>query len=145
MVILNKMKKIISILLAVLMLASNVGFAVNIHYCGGEAVEHSLSVGIEHLDCGMANDDMECSNADAENSEFHPQSCCDNQHQLFQLDEEMELGSRHLAVSQTFFIAFIHSFVSGLFAVDKLSTEYLNYSPPLLERDAQSLFQTFLI
>jgi hypothetical protein len=38
-----KLKKHISVLLAVLILGSNVGFAFNVHYCGGKISSISLS------------------------------------------------------------------------------------------------------
>ena len=58
------MKKAFSIFLAILMLVSSTGIAANTHFCGGEAVERTLSLGIEHLDCGMAETEQSCSSKD---------------------------------------------------------------------------------
>src|SRR5690554_7293606 len=81
------MQKVISILLAFLLLTSSVGYAVNTHFCDGLAVEQSLSFHFELLDCGM---DMEtdCESKPAKEA-LKAKACCENQHEFHQLDEDL--------------------------------------------------------
>ncbi len=126
------------------MLASNIGIASNTHFCGGEAVEHTLSLGIEHLDCGMAETEQSCSSANG-HDQLNAKPCCDNQHDLLQLDEDVTLIQQAPEVNKTFVVAFIHTFLVQVFSFEKKESFYLNYSPPLLKQDVQVLFQSFLI
>ncbi len=126
------------------MLASNIGIAANTHFCGGEAVERTISLGFEHLDCGMAEVKAKCSEND-ENEQLRPKPCCENQHELLQLDDEFDAKQSASQVNKTFLAAFIHTFIDQIFSPVEKSTSYLNYSPPILEQDVQILFQTFLI
>ncbi|HCQ14908.1 MAG TPA: hypothetical protein DIU20_01525 [Cryomorphaceae bacterium] len=138
------MKKVFSIFLAILMLVSNIGIAANTHFCGGEAAEHTLSLGIEHLDCGMAEMETSCSSENGFDS-LKAKPCCDNQHDLLQLDEDATLIQFSPEINKTFIAAFIHSFVVQIFYFVEKESFYLNYSPPLLKQDVQVLFQSFLI
>ncbi|HAD97357.1 MAG TPA: hypothetical protein DCG19_08115 [Cryomorphaceae bacterium] len=138
------MKKAFSIFLAILMLASNIGIASNTHFCGGEAAEHTLSLGIEHLDCGMAETEQSCSSEDG-HDQLNAKPCCDNQHELLQLDEDATLLQQAPEINKTFIAAFIHTFVVQVFSFEKKESFYLNYFPPLLKQDIQVLFQSFLI
>lgn len=138
------MKKVVSIFLALLMLASTIGFATNTHFCGGEAVEHTLSLGIEYLDCGMAEAPEQCSSENG-HDQVRSKPCCENQHELLQLEADATVIQHSLEVNKTFFVDFIHTFVAQLYTFEKQVPDYLNYSPPLLEQDVQILFQSFLI
>ena len=51
------MKRILSILLAILMLTTNMSITFATHYCGGKAVKSSISFGHDELSCGMAKMD----------------------------------------------------------------------------------------
>src|SRR5690554_4770786 len=99
--IFDTMKKGISILLAFLVLTSSVGFAMNTHFCGGLAVEQSLSFHFEVLDCGM---DMEtdCKSEPAKEA-VKAKACCENQHEFHQLDEDLikQAVNASLDVKQT--------------------------------------------
>ncbi len=138
------MKKALSIFLAILMLASNIGIAANTHFCGGEAVEYSLSLGAEHLDCGMNEGSATCSSKSGHN-QINAKPCCDNQHELFQLAEDATLAQSSLEINKTFVVAFIHSFVVQIFSFDGQFSIFPHYSPPLLQQDVPVLFQSFLI
>lgn len=138
------MKKAFSIFLAILVLVSSTGIAANTHFCGGEAVERTLSLGIEHLDCGMPEMEQSCSSKDG-HDQIDARPCCSNQHDLLQLDEDATLMQQAPVVNKTFIAAFVHTFVIQVFSFEKKESFYLNYSPPLLKQDIQVLFQSFLI
>jgi hypothetical protein len=60
-----KMKKCTSLLLALLLLVSNIGLAVNVHYCGGQIAGISAAYNVPEAKscCGM---------------QMEKKSCCDN-------------------------------------------------------------------
>lgn len=135
-----------SIFLALLMLISNISFNVNTHYCGGQAVESSFSLGIDDLDCGMHKLDQECDLFTPIGDLINPKPCCENEHQVVQFEENIKLPVANKQIDQN------DGFVNFLCAVYKaeLISEPVNqvfsYRPPSLpEQNQQVLFQTFLI
>ena len=139
------MKRIISISLALLMLVSHVGFTMNTHFCGGKAMETSFSIGPQNLDCGMSDMEKECESIPSKEKQIKQKPCCENQHQLLQLDENADVQITSIEVHPVFLIAFIHSFVQPVLFADQFPIHNTYYSPPIPDRDIQVLFQTFLI
>jgi hypothetical protein len=138
------MQKVISILLAFLLLTSSVGFAMNTHFCGGLAVEQSLSFHFEDLDCGM---DMEfdCESEPAKEA-VKAKACCENQHEFHQLDEDLikQAVNASKDVKQT--IAAVQTVVFETSTSSTLKVRATNnHSPPLQKVDIRLLFQTFLL
>ncbi len=119
------------------------GFAMNTHYCGGRAVESSLSIGIEHLDCGMPAEKKKKSNC--EDEQLDKQSCCKNLHQVMEVDENQDTVFPVFNLNQTLLISFVYSFVFNFLNKEGKHVSVFPYPPPLLEKDSQVLFQTFLI
>jgi len=136
-------KKALSILLALFMLASNVGIAANTHYCGGNAVDRSLSLGFENLSCGMP-ESSEIIQSQEEIEVLRPQPCCEDVHELLQLDEEADVKKGSIEVNTTFFVAFVYA-CSTLHTFEEKEQPFQKYAPPLLRQNVQVLFQTFLI
>lgn len=142
---LRLVKKVVSISLALLMLVSSVGFSMNTHFCGGEAVETSFSIGLHNPDCGMPDMDRECESIPSKEKQIKQKPCCENQHQLLQLDENADVQITSIEVHPVFLVAFIHSFVQPVLFADQSLIHNTYYSPPIPDRDIQVLFQTFLI
>ena len=71
--------RIFSLLLAILILGTRVGFALNIHYCGNTIAEISLAYNPQN--CGMENEEE--SQAEQKTS-FSEKSCCEDEVVLFQ-------------------------------------------------------------
>jgi len=105
------MKKIFSTLLALLLFISNLGLAMNTHFCGGEAVETSLTLGLDNLDCGMASMEDACEN---NQHQVKSESCCENQHQVLQIDEDFEFNTVQVNFNPIFITALIYSFVQSV-------------------------------
>ncbi len=139
------MKSIVSVSLALLLLVANVGFSMNTHFCGGEAVETSFSIGLHNPDCGMDNMDEACEANLPIEEQIMPQPCCENQHQLMQLDENAAIQSLTVSTNFVFLVAFIHAFVQPILFADQSFTQNAFYDTPLPDKDIQVLFQTFLI
>lgn len=139
------MKSIVSLLLALLLLVAHIGFSMNTHFCGGEAVETSFSIGLHNPDCGMDNRDEACEGNLPIEEQIRPQPCCQNQHQLMQLDENADTKTLTITTKFVFLAAFIAVFVQPDLIADQTFTQNNNYRAPLPDKDIQVLFQTYLL
>jgi hypothetical protein len=139
------MKSIVSLLLALLLLVAHIGFSMNTHFCGGEAVETSFSIGLHNPDCGMDNRDEACEGNLPIEEQISPQPCCQNQHQLMQLDENADTKTLTITTNFVFLAAFIAVFVQPDLFADQAFTQNNNYRAPLPDKDIQVLFQTYLL
>lgn len=139
------MKKITSILLAFTLLFSNVGFAINTHYCGGYAIGSSFSVGVSDLDCGMPAMEATCEMKTSNYEGIDAAPCCQNTHQILQLEDDVKVSSE-LQVPTLKFLAVFYSLVLRVnppALINKIA--HFNFIPPLPKSNTQIRFQTFLI
>ena len=139
------MKIITTISLILLMLTSSIGLSVNTHFCGDEALMTSLSLGLEHTDCGMDNMDEPCETKSISDLQLVSEKCCEDQLQILQLDENIEVLSSSTKVNYIVFVTFVHTFGQSLLFSDQLTAQNIDFTFPTPEKDAQILFQTFLI
>lgn len=137
-------KRILVLSLALVFLASSVGFTMNTHFCGGIAVQKTLSLGHEHLDCGM-NMQPTCDHDDPNMLKISQNQCCDNQHLLLQIDDEVEIHQSSTSFSPIFIVAFIESFVFTADFTAQSETTFADYSPPIPDKDILLLYHTLLI
>ena len=121
------------------------GLTFATHYCGGFAVKRQLMFGIHALDCGMANMDMDCENLPPKNDIVKAKSCCENQYQTLETDNEYNSSEVQPVPTPAFVMAFTHSFLLMSIFLDNEKQPYTHYSPPLLEYDLPVLNQKFLL
>lgn len=137
------MKRIISISLGLLMLVSNVGFTMNTHFCGGEAVETSFSIGLHNPDCGMPDMDRDCETIPYTEEQIKSKPCCENQHQLLHLDENADVQATSVEFNPVFLL---HSYIR-LFSLFYLLINLLLITPitlpPYLTRTFKSFSRPF--
>ena len=138
------MKEILSIALALIMLSTNMGFAVATHYCGGMAVESQLVFGHEALDCGMANMDKDCETP-LEGMHLSKKPCCENKYQSLDTEDDFKPTIAHSMVNVEFVAAFLVTFLHLPISSTNEESQYANYSPPLIDQDISVLHQVFLI
>ena len=93
----------------------------------------------------MADMDRECQSDRGDQEQVHKTPCCDNVHQLLQLDENVDLPTAPTLVNPIFVAAFVHAFVHPPIFTGKNHIQYPDYSPPVPDRDTHALFQTYLI
>ncbi len=139
------MKKTISILLSVLMLASSSGIAYAQHFCSGMEMMAEITLGEKHLSCGMENDATDTGCGD-ENSTPKAHDCCKNHFTKIQTDDNFAKASFDLKLNKTYVATFVAVFV--LQEVEITSAEkilFADYNPPPLEQDLNILYETFLI
>ncbi len=141
------MKKVFSILVSFMLLASHMNLAIGTHFCGGEAVETKIMLGDTHLGCDMPDMEEPCNDSEKSNTKkvrFENIPCCKNEYQIVQVTDEFVKEVAPQSFNIDFAVAFIYTTLnSDLFpeSTHPFSTEYI--SPPL-KKDIQVFFQTFL-
>jgi hypothetical protein len=135
------MSKVISILLSVLLLLSSTGITYAQHYCGEFEMLSKVTLGEEHLSCGMA---MEVS--DCEENNALDDHCCDNQYTSVITDDNFAKANFNIDFHQSFVLPFVSVFVLQQLVEHQTSLDnYTLYYPPPLYKNIPVLYQTFLI
>lgn len=129
------------------MLFTTFGFSMNTHFCGGHAVKATLTIGEGEPDCGMKMMEFSCEDSPRDFAQIQSQPCCENHHQIIQLEGEVELTPALDFNASNFALVFVHSVVASILnpTVRVLDAPYSVHSPPRQERDIQVLFQTFIL
>lgn len=127
------------------MLASNIGLTMNTHYCGGHAVDSSFSLGLANLDCGMPDMEKACGSEKPEAPSIQPLPCCENQHQVLEVDDNLKVFAPIVKLNPSFLFAFVFVYSQPELFVNALSNAYREYSAPLPDIDHQVMFESFLI
>lgn len=87
--VLKSMKKVFSIMFAILILASGMHFSIATHFCGGEVASKKISLSGSVASCGMEDTEQEdCSASDEYNS-----NCCKNTIATYAIDSNYENSS----------------------------------------------------
>jgi len=76
------MKKLLSVILALLYLSTSVGATIELHYCMGRLIEWSL----RHEDNSM------CSNCGMEKNLELTSGCCKDEYKLVRIDQDQKLS-----------------------------------------------------
>ncbi|MFC7356655.1 hypothetical protein ACFQO1_03070 [Jejudonia soesokkakensis] len=135
------MKQFISILLSIFLLASSSGVAYAQHYCGEYKMIEKLTLGEEHLSCGMVLADTSCGDEHAEDHD-----CCDNEYTQVSTDDNFAKAHFDINFDSPFVAAFVSVFVLNVSLTEDASvTSYTDYNPPPLIKDIPVLYETFLI
>lgn len=134
------MKKVLSILLAVVFFISSTGFTISSHKCGGKIHKQQINIVAADLGCGMEKIiELSCEDNSIENN------CCQNEFQNFKITDNFQVVDFDNQISNDFLVAFRFSYVQ-LFNTEKNTYgKYINYSPPLPDQDIPVLIQSFLI
>ena len=138
---LQVLHKILAVIIALVILFSTLSFTVEKHICMGEVTD--VSYFTESDSCGMTTE--ECDFDDASGTHVKKENCCDNVVELIPgiQNEQQAIDSFELEQIQ-FIIAYTYSYLS-LFDADKEEILFNDYIPPLVDKNIQILYQTFLI
>lgn len=142
---LSKVKKVLSIFLSFLLLFSNLGFSMNTHFCGGEPIEKSVSLGTEMLSCGMESEDSSCGNSGSLQNSFNAVPCCKDINVFLQVDDELRLKWSNSSFQNLNLVAVLPSYNFIAISKAKIEFAFIKYTPPLIKKNIQVLFQSFLI
>ncbi|MFC4721714.1 hypothetical protein ACFO5O_05255 [Geojedonia litorea] len=131
--------KIMSIVMAVVVLVSTMSFTINMHYCGDTLVE--TTVIRKAKGCGM---DMQ--KPSTENCSKAKESCCENEQLAIEGQDELQLQLDKISLEQYIFISsLVYSYINGFEGIDKNISSYEEYRPPLVIRRIYQLDETYLI
>lgn len=111
------------------------------HYCGGFEMLSKVTLGEEHLSCGMKMNSFSCGD---EKQEGH--GCCSNQYLKVLTDDHFAKVTFDFNFPNQWVPAFVTLFVFSELTLPQAPNSVFNeYLPPPLERDIQILYETFLI
>ena len=135
-----KMKQLVSLTLALLILGTRVGYAINVHYCGDRIAEVSLA--FISVNCGM---ESQQDSKDFFRTEISKKSCCNDATVLFQNHEPQKV---HLEVYSPVILfnkkTLFPVFTSGLKLLS-ISNFFLNWNIPPPKSYKLFLFQQSFI
>lgn len=133
------MKKIFSILLAVVFFLSSTGFTISSHKCGGRIHKQHINFTAEDLSCGMEDEESKsCGTNSIEDD------CCQNEFQTFKVTDQFQVSNGG-DVDAYFFIGYVYAAIQLLIIESTDYSECKNYKPPLPDKDIPVLIQSFLI
>ncbi len=132
--------KILSVLMAFVVLFSTMSFTIDMHYCGDRLVDTALFK--KAKGCGM---DME-TNSDSDCS-LTKKNCCKDELIVVKGQNELKFTSFEDLTfhQQLFFTVFTYSFINLFEGLPRQTIPHKDYSPPNLVADLQVLDQVFII
>lgn len=138
-------KKIVSIVLAVLMLGANMSFTFTTHFCGGKAVKSALTFGGSEIGCGMNSRSLESCQRTSNETEFSKKGCCDNKSSVFSLGEDYTKTEfcKEKSKDVSSFLFFQHHEPLELRRIYQRELSSWLYKPPSIRTNRSILFQVF--
>lgn len=131
-------QKIVSPLMALLVLFSTMSFTVDMHYCGGHLVDKAIFSEVKK--CGM-----EMESKTAENN-VKKTSCCEDISVTVKGQEELKVSfDKHELQTLQFALLFSYSYASLFEPLSEKHIPFDQYSPPRLTIDRIVLNETYLI
>ncbi|CAL2104116.1 conserved protein of unknown function [Tenacibaculum sp. 190130A14a] len=134
--------KIISFVMAIMVLLSTVSFTIDMHYCGDTLVDTAIFKKAKN--CGM-NMKASTSNSNSECS-VTKKNCCTDKQVTIDGQDELKVSHSSLSFDQQVFIAsFVYTYINLFESVEEDKTLYRLYKPPLVVKEIYKLDETYLI
>lgn len=133
--------KIIALILAFTVLFSSFSFTVEKHICMGEITDVSYFTAADS--CGMTDED--CDINDSLETKIQKEKCCNDVHELIPGNQNEQQALQSFEIEQVQFIIAYTNIYINLFEDKKDIIPYKDYKPPLVDKDINVLYQTFLI
>ena len=131
--------KIMSLVMAFVVLCSTLSFTVNMHYCGDTLVETAIFN--KAKGCGM-----EMQNPTSNNCSITKKNCCNDEQLVVDGQDELQIQFDTLSFGQQIFIAsFVYTYSNLFEELDTTFSSYKAYKPPLVVRQIFKLDETYLI
>ncbi|WP_090120016.1 HYC_CC_PP family protein [Lutibacter oricola] len=132
--------KIMSILMAFVVLCSTMSFTINTHYCGDKLVDSAIFSKAET--CGM---EMELATSTNECS-VSKKNCCSDEFEKIEGQNELQSSIDTISFEQQVFItSFIYTYVNLFESIDSEVSLYDEDQSPLVCRKIYKLDETYLI
>ena len=131
--------KIMSCLMAFVVLFSTLSFTVNMHYCGDTLVETAIFH--KTKGCGM-----EMQNPSTDGCSIMKKNCCEDKQLVIDGQDELQLSLDKLTFEQQqFIVSFVYTYISLFEVYDEDINSFRAYKPPLVVRQIYKLDETYLI
>ena len=134
------LRKITSILMALVVLFSTLSFSVDMHYCGDHLVDFSLFDKVDTctMKAGISKSSSACA--------VMAMDCCSDIEVTIEGQDDLKIAFEQFTFEQQLFItSFVYSYINLFEGLDENVVTFKEYSPPPLIRDIPILDQTFLI
>jgi len=132
-------RKIMSILMAFVVLFSTMSFTINMHYCGDTLVETAMFQ--KAKGCGM-----EMQKPSTEACAFAKKNCCKNEQLVLEGQDKLQSQIDVISLEHQIFIAsFVCTYHNLFSGFDRNISPYEVYKPPLVIRPLYKLDETYLI
>ena len=132
--------KMLSVLMAIVVLFSTMSFTINMHYCGDKLVDSAIFSKAES--CGMEME-LTTSNDDCSVSK---ENCCSEGFEKINGQNELQSSVDAISFEQQVFIAsFIYTYTKLFESLDNKVSLYEKDDPPLVIKQIYKLYETYLI
>ena len=132
--------KISAILMAFVVLSSTMSFTFSEHYCGHKLVDRGLFSKAEA--CGMELQKPTAS----KDCELQKSNCCKDEVKQFTGQNELNTNISTLNFEQQVFVAsFAYAYLNLFEGLAVNIIPYKNYTPPLVDKEINVLYQVFII
>ena len=131
--------KIMSFIMAIVVLFSTMSFAVSMHYCGDNLVETAMFH--KAKGCGM-----EMEKPSTEDCKVIKKNCCSDKQFVVDGQDELQLQVDVISFEQQVFLAsYIYSYINLFEGLENNVSSYGEYEPLLANRQIFKLDETYLI
>ena len=131
--------KIMSLVMAFVVLFSTMSFTINMHYCGDTLVETAIFH--KAKGCGM-----EMEKPSTEGCAITKKNCCDDKQLAIEGQDELQMQFDKVSFEQQVFIAsFVYAYINLFEGYDEDVNSFREYKPPLVVRQIYKLDETYLI
>jgi hypothetical protein len=132
--------KISAVFMSAIVLLSTLSFTVDKHFCGDFLVD--VAVFKSAKSCGMEK----AVTTDDCGDSMSRKSCCSDEQVVFDSDQDRKESVKELSLEQQYFVvSFISTYQSALNAPAAKAETPVVRPPPLVVKDYQILYETFLI
>jgi len=138
---LQVLHKILAVIIALVVLFSSLSFTVEKHVCMGEVTD--VSYFMEPDTCGMTVD--ECDVNDSLETKIKKEKCCNNVQELIPGNQNEQHALQSFEIEQVYFVLVYSYTFLNLLEEKEQSIAFDYYLPPIVDKDVQALYQTFLI
>ncbi|MDX6746523.1 hypothetical protein SHK09_06950 [Polaribacter sp. PL03] len=131
--------KIMSFVMAIVVLFSTMSFTVSMHYCGDNLVETAMFQ--KAKGCGMEMD-----KPSTEDCKVIKKNCCNDEQLVVDGQDELQLQVDTISFEQQLFIAsFVYTFSTLFDTLNTNKPSYQAYRSPLIDKQIFKLDETYLI
>lgn len=136
----EKLRRVFSCFMALLLLVSTTSWTVGKHYCMGHLMDVSFFSNAD--DCGMNMPVLEDDSSQVETEN----SCCSDELLVLEGQDDLKLSFNEISIDQQFFlVAFTHVYLGFSDSFVERHVPHEHYPPPPLIKDIQLLDDVFLI